>query len=151
VPEAVSAAYPWIKAFHVIAVVTWMAGLFYLPRLFVYHAERGAPGSDLSEVFKVMERKLQRLIMLPAMIATWILGMLLILTPGIITWSADGWIYVKLTAVAVLTWFHHWLVRRRRDFAEDRNTVPARHYRLMNEVPTGALFVIVLMVIVKPF
>ena len=150
-PEAVSVAYPWIKAFHVIAVVTWMAGLFYLPRLFVYHAERGTPGSDLSEVFKVMERKLQRLIMLPAMIATWILGLLLILTPGIITWSSDGWIYVKLTAVAVLTWFHHWLVRRRRDFAEDRNTVPARHYRLMNEVPTVALIVIVVMVIVKPF
>ena len=98
-----------------------------------------------------MERKLQRLIMLPAMIATWVLGVLLILTPGIIIWSSDGWIYVKLTAVAVLTWFHHWLARRRRDFAEDRNTVPARHYRLMNEVPTVALIVIVLMVIVKPF
>jgi protoporphyrinogen IX oxidase len=151
VPYFLTIAYPWIKALHVIAVVSWMAGLLYLPRLFVYHAERGAPGSDLSEVFKVMELKLYRLIMRPAMIATWVLGLALAAMPGVIGWSSDGWIYVKLAAVLLLTWFHHWLGLRRKDFAADANTVSGRRYRLMNEVPTVALVVIVIMVIVRPF
>jgi putative membrane protein len=143
--------YPWIKALHVIAVVTWMAGLFYLPRLFVYHAERAAPGSEMSETFKVMELRLQKQIMRPAMIATWLFGTLLLLTPGVISWKTDVWIYIKLATVLVLTWFHHWLIRRRKDFAADRNQTSGRTYRMMNELPTLALVIIVVMVIVRPF
>ncbi len=103
VPSFLSAAYPWIKALHVVAVVSWMAGLFYLPRLFVYHAERGTPGSELSETFKVMERRLIAAIMRPAMIATWVLGLMLAGIPGVVDWGGSGWIYVKLTAVLALT------------------------------------------------
>ena len=99
-----------------------MAGLLYLPRLFVYHAERAAPGSELSETFKVMEKRLLRAIMNPAMIATWLFGLALAATPGVVAWGQDCWIYVKLAAVGVLTWFHHWLALRRKDFAADRNT-----------------------------
>jgi len=149
--EFLSAIYPWTKALHVIAVVSWMAGLLYLPRLFVYHAERGTPKSELSETLKVMERRLLRAIMGPAMAATWILGLTLLATPGLIAWGEDGWIYVKLAAVALLTWLHHWLGLRRKDFAADRNSVSGRRFRLMNEVPTVALVVIVVMVIVRPF
>ena len=143
--------YPWIKALHVIAVVTWMAGLFYLPRLFVYHAERAAPGSEMSETFKVMELRLQKQIMRPAMIATWLFGTLLLLTPGVISWKTDVWIYIKLATVLVLTWFHRWLLRRQKDFAADRNRISGRTYRMMNELPTLALVIIVVMVIVRPF
>jgi uncharacterized integral membrane protein (TIGR00701 family) len=95
------AAYPWIKSLHIVAMVAWMAGLFYLPRLFVYHSERASPGSEQSETFKIMERKLLRLIMNPAMAATWILGILLAITPGIVDWSGAGWIYVNLRAHSV--------------------------------------------------
>ena len=146
-----SAAYPWIKAFHIIAVVSWMAGLLYLPRLFVYHAECAAVGGELSETFKVMERRLLRAIMGPAMVATWTLGVTLAVTPGVIDWRGDGWFHVKLATVIGLTWYHHWLGLRCRDFAEDRNTVSGRSFRMMNEVPTLALIVIVVMVIVRPF
>ncbi|PZQ52514.1 MAG: protoporphyrinogen oxidase HemJ [Rhodovulum sulfidophilum] len=144
------AIYPWTKAFHVIAVITWMAGLFYLPRLYVYHAERGKPGGELSETLKIMETKLLKYIMNPAMIASWTLGLLLVLTPGVVDWSA-GWFYMKLVSVLVLSWLQGWLAARGRDFAADRNTVSGRTYRLMNEVPTIALVVIVIMVIVRPF
>ncbi len=146
-----TALYPWTKALHVMAVIAWMAGLFYLPRLFVYHAERGVPGTELSETFKVMEAKLLRAIMNPAMIATWVFGIALAATPGVVAWGGERWIYVKLAAVLVLTWFHHWLARRRKDFAADRNRISGRTYRLMNELPTLALIVIVIMVIVRPF
>ncbi|MFO1107307.1 MAG: protoporphyrinogen oxidase HemJ [Amaricoccus sp.] len=142
--------YPWTKVGHILAVVTWMAGLFYLPRLFVYHAERAAPGTELSETFKIMEKRLLRQIMAPAMIATWIFGITLALTPGLVDWGS-GWIYVKLGTVGGLSWFHHWLARRRKDFASDRNLISGRVYRLMNEVPTLALIVIVIMVVVRPF
>jgi putative membrane protein len=147
----VAAAYPWIKALHVIAVVSWMAGLFYLPRLFVYHAERGHRGSALSDTFKVMERRLIAAIMRPAMIATWVLGATLAATPGVVDWRGSGWIYVKLAAVLGLTCFQQWLVARQRDVAADRNRISGRTFRLMNEVPTLALIVIVVMVVVKPF
>lgn len=150
VSNALITAYPWIKAFHLVAVVSWMAGLFYLPRLFVYHAERATPGSEMSETFKVMERRLLVAIMRPAMAVTWILGVTLALTPGILTWGS-GWFYVKFAAVLCLTGFHEWLDGRRRDFAADRNRVSGRTYRLMNEIPTVALVVIAIMVIVKPF
>jgi putative membrane protein len=143
--------YPWVKALHVIAVVAWMAGLFYLPRLFVYHAERGTPGSELSETFKVMERRLLGAIMRPAMGATWILGLTLAATPGIVDWGAEGWIYVKLAAVVGLSGLQHWLTLRQRDFAADRNRFSGRTYRLVNELPTLALVVIVIMVVVQPF
>ena len=142
-------AYPWIKAFHVVAIVSWMAGLFYLPRLFVYHAERGKPGSELSETLKIMEFKLLKYIMNPAMMASWALGFLLVLTPGVIDWSA-GWFYIKLGCVIGLSGFQGWLGARCRDFAQDRNRVSGRAYRFANEIPTLALVVIAIMVIVRP-
>lgn len=144
-------AYPWIKTLHIVSMVAWMAGLFYLPRLFVYHAEQAPPGSETSEIFKIMEVKLLRLIMNPAMIATWTFGVLLALTPGIISWSSDWWIYPKLAAVGALTWVHHWLARRCKDFARDANMFTGRRYRMMNEIPTLGLVIIVLMVVVRPF
>lgn len=149
--DFLAAAYPWTKTLHIVSMVAWMAGLFYLPRLFVYHVEQGAASGETAEVFKVMEAKLLRLIMNPAMIATWIFGATLAATPGLVDWSGDVWIYVKLACVAVLTWFHHWLGLRRKDFLKDRNTRSGRTYRLMNEIPTLLLLVIVTMVVVKPF
>lgn len=149
--EFLAAAYPWTKTLHIVAMVTWMAGLFYLPRLFVYHAERAPEPGELSETFKVMELKLLRLIMNPAMIATWTFGVILLATPGLVSWGADLWIYPKLAGVAVLTWFHHWLGLRRKDFAQDANTRSGRTFRLMNEVPTLLLLLIVTMVVVRPF
>ena len=143
-------AYPWTKVLHIVAMVAWMAGLFYLPRLFVYHAERAASGGELAETFAVMERKLLRGIMNPAMTATWTFGLLLAVTPGIVDWNY-GWIYVKLAAVGVLTGFHHWLGRRRRDFARGENRIPGRTWRLLNEFPLVLLVVIVTMVVVRPF
>ena len=143
------AAYPWVKSLHIISVISWMAGLLYLPRLFVYHAE--APtGSPQSETFKVMERRLLRAIMNPAMIATYVFGGLLALTPGVVDWS-DGWIYGKLALVLGLTLAHHLFGRWRKEFAEDRNRRPARFYRIANEVPTLLLMAIVILVVVKPF
>lgn len=141
--------YPWVKALHIVSVVAWMAGLLYLPRLFVYHAS-ARPGSEASETFKVMERRLLRGIMNPAMIATYLLGILLLLTPAVVDWRM-GWIYVKLAAVVGLTLIHHRLAVWRKDFAADANRHPARFYRIVNEVPTLLLILIVVMVVVKPF
>ncbi|HVM77436.1 MAG TPA: protoporphyrinogen oxidase HemJ [Stellaceae bacterium] len=142
-------AYPWIKALHIVSVVAWMAGLLYLPRLFVYHAA-AAKGSEQSETFKTMERRLLRGIMNPAMIAVYVFGILLLLTPGIVEWSR-GWIWAKLALVAALTAYHHLLGRWRKEFAEDRNPRPQRFYRMVNEVPTLLLIAIVILVVVKPF
>ncbi|MBV9523327.1 MAG: protoporphyrinogen oxidase HemJ [Alphaproteobacteria bacterium] len=141
--------YPWLKAFHIISVIAWMAGLLYLPRLFVYHAGE-APGSPAAAVFTVMERRLLRAIMNPAMVAVLVFGGLLAATPGAVDW-ASGWIYAKLLLVAALVLLHHALGRWRRAFAEDRNRHPAGFYRLVNEVPTLAMIVIVILVVVKPF
>ena len=146
---ALAAVYPWIKAFHVVAMVAWMAGLLYLPRLYVYHCET-SPGSAESERFKVMERRLLKQITTPAMIATWTFGILLVLTPGVIEWGW-GWWHVKLAAVVLLAGFHGMLARWRRDFLVDRNARPQKFYRLANEVPTLLLLAIVVMVIVRPF
>lgn len=143
------AVYPWVKALHVIAMVAWMAGMFYLPRLYVYHCET-APGSAESERFKVMERRLLKQIINPAMIATWVLGATLALTPGVVDWSA-GWWHTKLAAVVAMSGFHGTLSRWRRDFLDDRNVRPAKFYRIANEVPTLLLAAIVVMVIVRPF
>ena len=142
------AAYPWTKSLHVISVIAWMAGLFYLPRLFVYHVENDGPA--LRETFSVMERRLLRAIMNPAMIATWVFGLGLVFTPGIVDW-AQFWPWTKLAAVLGMTWFHHWLAKRRKDLLSGTNTVTGRQYRLMNEVPTVLLIVIVISVIARPF
>lgn len=141
--------YPWVKALHVVSMVAWMAGMFYLPRLYVYHCEVPR-GSAEGERFKVMERRLLKQISNPAMIATFVFGILLVLTPGVIDWSA-GWWHVKLLAVLAMTALHGMLSRWRRDFLHDRNTRSQQFYRIANEVPTLLLLVIVVMVIVRPF
>lgn len=145
-----SDVYVWIKALHVLAVISWMAGLLYLPRLFVYHAERAMPGDALDRVFQVMESKLYRLIMTPAMVVAWICGLLLVAVPGVVDWGAY-WPWAKLAAVLAMTGMHLWLGARRKDFAQGRNSRNGRAYRLANEVPTVLMLVIVVAVIAKPF
>jgi protoporphyrinogen IX oxidase len=137
----------WIKAFHVIAVIAWMSGLLYLPRLFVYHTET-VPGSVESERFKVMERKLLRSIMNPAAIAVWILGPTLAWLTGA---YQDRWLQVKFLLVVLLTIVHHMYAVWRRDFERDANTRSARFYRIWNEVPAVLMVLIVILVIVQPF
>lgn len=141
--------YLWIKALHIIAVVAWMAGMLYLPRLFVYHAAAEI-GSVQSETFKVMERRLMRAIINPAMLVAFGLGGLLLMTPGIIDWAA-GWIWVKLAALLLMTGVHGYLSRWRRAFEADANPHDGKFYRLINEIPTVLLIVIVIMAVVKPF
>jgi protoporphyrinogen IX oxidase len=141
--------YPWIKALHVISVIAWMAGMLYLPRLFVYHCA-AQKGSELSETLKVMERRLLRAIINPAMGAAFVFGGLMLATPGIVDWSS-GWIHAKLTLVVALAVLHGLFARWRKDFEADRNTRPARFYRIANELPTLAMILIVILVIVKPF
>jgi putative membrane protein len=141
--------YPWEKAFHVISLIAWMAALFYLPRLYVYHTQV-ARGTAESERLKLMERRLAKQIMTPAMIATWTFGLLLVLTPGAVDWTA-GWWHVKLLAVILMSGFHGAISGWRRRFLEDRNTHSDRFYRIANEIPTVLMVVIVIMVIVKPF
>jgi protoporphyrinogen IX oxidase len=142
-------AYPWIKSAHIVSVVAWMAGLLYLPRLFVYHATVPV-GSSRSAIFKIMERRLQRAIMTPAMIASWSFGLMLAATPGIFDWHR-GWIWVKLALVVALTGYHFVLAHWRRAFAADRNTLTPRVFRIANELPTVVLIAIVVLVVVKPF
>jgi protoporphyrinogen IX oxidase len=139
----------WIKALHLIAMVAWMAGMLYLPRLYVYHAD-AEPGSPQSETFKVMERRLLRAIVNPAMIATWVFGGLMLwnLSPGI--WS-QGWIWVKLAMLLGLGAMHGLFSRWRREFEQDKRLRPAKVYRIANEVPTVMLIVIVIMAVVRPF
>lgn len=148
--EILIIGYPWIKSLHVISVIAWMAGLFYLPRLFVYHTERVELGSETDRMFKTMERRLLRAIMNPAMIATWIFGLALAFTPGIVDWSAV-WPWTKAASVVGMTWFHHWLAKRRKDFQSGSNHLTGRQYRMMNEVPTVLLVVIVFSVIARPW
>jgi len=138
---------PWIKALHVIGVIAWMAGMFYLPRLFVYHTET-APGSAESERFKVMERKLLRTIVNPAMIATWVFGLTLMVQTGA---YREHWFQAKFLLVLVMSGVHGYLAGRVRAFAEDRNDKPARFYRILNEVPPVLMVFIVILVIVQPF
>ena len=144
-----SAAYLWIKALHIIGVVAWMAGLLYLPRLFVYHAE-AALGSDKAETFKIMERRLLRGIMLPAVVMVMIFGALLAATPGVVDWRR-GWIWAKLALVLCLVIFHLCLVGWHRQFVVDRCRHSPRFFRAVNELPTLALIAIVILVVVKPF
>ncbi|WP_181705114.1 protoporphyrinogen oxidase HemJ [Chthonobacter rhizosphaerae] len=140
--------YLWLKTAHILSLIAWMAAVFYLPRLFVYHAD-AVKGSPTSETFKVMERRLLKAIMTPAMIATWIFGLWLAIRGG---WFTDGslWLHLKLVFVLALSGFHGACAAWTRAFAEDRNTRPARFYRIANEVPTLLLVAIVILVVVKP-
>ncbi|MFN3524841.1 MAG: CopD family protein [Paracoccus sp. (in: a-proteobacteria)] len=139
--------YLYVKAFHVMAVISWMAGLFYLPRLFVYHAERGRTGQEPVASLVIMEDKLLRLIMRPAMIAAWLSGLTLVLTPGIVSW-AFAWPWVKAAGVLAMTGFHIWCARERRRLMTGTMRT-GRHYRLMNELPTLFMVAIVSAVIIK--
>ena len=139
--------YAWLKAFHIIAVISWMAGMLYLPRLFVYHA--GAkPGSEQSETFKVMERRLLKFIMTPAMIVTWLVGIVLVLQGQ---WFGATWFHVKLALVLVMTILHGLFTQWVREFALDRNPRTSKFYRIVNEIPTVLMILIVLLATVKPF
>ena len=137
----------WIKSFHVISIICWMAGMFYLPRLFVYHCQAEA-GSKQSETFKVMERRLLRAIINPAMIASWVTGLWL-------AWEVyalqGGWLHLKLLVVVILSGYHGLLSRGVRHFAEDRNNFSEKTWRILNEVPTVLMIIAVIDVIVKPF
>ncbi len=148
--DALIQVYPWVTALHVISAIAWMAGLFYLPRLFVYHVESARQNASTDALFQKMERKLLRMIMNPAMIATWAFGILLVLTPGVVDWS-EVWPWSKAAAVLGMTWFHHWCARERMAFVQGQSVKSGRHYRLMNEVPTVLVVVIVISVIVRPF
>ncbi|MBT3535256.1 MAG: protoporphyrinogen oxidase HemJ [Rhodospirillaceae bacterium] len=142
--------YDWIKALHIISVIAWMAGMLYLPRLYVYHAEAEV-GSELSETLKIMERRLLRAIINPAMMAAFILGLCMVFTPGVIDFGAY-WIWIKLfCAFFGLGGMHSYLSRWRKDFEADRNTRSAGFYRKVNEIPTVLMIIIVIMVIVRPF
>ena len=145
--------YLWTKALHVVSVISWMAGLFYLPRLYVYHVEglkkQGVvAGSEMDQLFQHQERLLLRAIMNPAMIATWVFGLALVVTPGIVVWS-EVWVWVKAISVVAMTVFHMWLAARRKAFLTGENLLSGRQYRMMNEVPTVFMLLIVFAVILK--
>lgn len=140
--------YNFAKAMHIVSVIAWMAGLFYLPRLFVYHVEVVGSSNETDTLFQTMERRLLKAIMNPAMISTWIFGLVLVLTPGIVGWDMV-WPWTKGLSVIAMTWFHMWLAARRKEFVAGTNTLTGRRYRVMNEVPTLLMLVIVFSVIYK--
>jgi len=142
--------YLTLKVLHIVAVISWMAGLLYLPRLFVYHADAAA-GSAMSETFKVMERRLYRFIMGPAMAVTWIAGAGLPFVGAPADWGDDLWLWAKLAFVVLLTGFHYFLGRCLGEFAEDRNQRSSAFFRKINEIPTVLMIVIVILVVVRPF
>ncbi len=146
--DLLAGLYPWVLSLHIMSVISWMAGLFYLPRLFVHHAEQSQPGDQLDQTFQMMEYKLLKVIMGPASVATWVFGLLLVATPGIIDWGAV-WPYTKAVSVIAMTGFHHWLMGRRKAFEAGENTLSGKRYRMMNEVPTLLMIVIVFSVVVK--
>lgn len=148
--DVLASAYPWIKSLHVISVIAWMAGIFYLPRLFVYHSEEAPPGSEKDVMFQGMERRLFRSIMTPAMVATWVFGLLLAATPGIVDWGAI-WPWTKFGGILAMSAYHDWLGRRLRDFRDGTNSRSGKFYRLINEVPVVFVIVIVVSVIARPF
>ncbi len=147
--EFVGSFYLWLKAFHIVAVISWMAGLLYLPRLFVYHCE-AEPGSIQSETFKVMERRLLKAIMTPAMVVSWILGLAMVVGTGAFEWTVVNWFHFKLALVVVLTGFHWLLGRHVYAFSIDQNQVTGRTFRILNEVPTVIMIAVVILVVVKP-
>tara|TARA_R110002126_G_scaffold83720_1_gene204097 strand:- start:387 stop:836 length:450 start_codon:yes stop_codon:yes gene_type:complete len=140
--------YPYIKALHIMSVIAWMAGLFYLPRLFVHHVETAGLSGPSHDLFLVMEEKLLRVIMNPAMISTWLFGLLLVMTPGIVGWDMI-WPWTKGLSVLAMTGFHMWLARQRKNFVAGAGLKTGRTYRMMNELPTLLMVVIVLSVVVK--
>lgn len=140
--------YPWTKAFHIISVISWMAALFYLPRLLVHHTEQVGLTGETHDLFSMMEGKLATVIMRPAMISTWFFGICLVLTPGIVDWSMI-WPWTKMIAVLAMTGFHEWLSARVKGFAAGENQLTGKQYRMMNEVPTVLMIVIVFSVVVK--
>ena len=146
--DLLSDLYPWTKSLHIMSVMAWMAGLFYLPRLFVHHTEQSTAGDEKDTLFQMMELKLFKLIMNPSMISTWVFGLCLVFTPGIVDWSSV-WPWTKAISVLAMTLFHHWLGSRRKDFVSGSNTHTGRTYRMMNELPTVLMIVIVLSVVVK--
>jgi putative membrane protein len=149
VSNVLGATYPWLKALHVIAVIAWMAGLLYLPRLYVYHAE--APiGSDRAAMLEVMERRLLHGILAPAVAMTYGFGLPLLAVPGVVDWQR-GWIWAKLVLVILLTLFHAMLAHWRRDFLARKFSHSAKFYRMMNELPTVVMIAIVLLVVIRPF
>ena len=148
--ELLFAAYPWVKSLHVISVISWMAGIFYLPRLFVHHTEKVEQGSETDDLFQMMERKLLQVMMTPAMIATWVFGLIMVATPGFIDWTAL-WPWFKAVAVVGMTWFHMWCAKQRKNMAAGENTKSGTYFRKMNEVPTVLMFVVVFAVIARPF
>jgi putative membrane protein len=139
----------WMKTLHILAVIAWMAGMLYLPRLFVYHAE-AATGTPQSETFKIMERRLLKAIINPAMIVTWVAGLWLAVKGGWFS-GGNGWLHAKIALVVLMSGVHGYFSASVRRFANDANTKPSRHWRIMNEVPTVLLIVIVILVVVKPF
>jgi putative membrane protein len=145
--QEVNRMYEWIKALHIIAVISWMAGMLYLPRLFVYHCEAEI-GSKQSETFKVMERRLLKAIINPAMVVTWLAGLYLAWSGH---WFSSGWLYGKLALVIILSGVHGFFSRWVKDFATDRNARSQKFYRIINEVPTVLMIFIVILVVVKPF
>jgi putative membrane protein len=145
--ETLTAFYPWLKAFHIMAVIAWMAGMLYLPRLFVYHCETEVGTAEYRR-FVLMERKLMRIIINPSMIAVWVLGLLLAHTLDV--WS-QGWFHLKLLLVTGLSGLHGLLSRWRRDFEQGKNAKTQRFYRIVNEIPAVLMALIVILVVVKPF
>jgi putative membrane protein len=144
---ALATAYPWVKTLHVLAVISWMAALLYLPRLFVYHAQV-APFSEAAERYKKQERLLHRAIMSPAMIVAWVSGLMMVATPGVVPWS-DLWPWAKAGGIVAMTFAHHLFGRWRKDLVAERRR-PGRDYRIANELPTLAMVLVVLMVIARP-
>ena len=140
--------YPWAKTVHIISVISWMAGLLYLPRIMVYHVEKAVVGDEVDAIFQVMEQRLFKLIMTPAMISAWIFGLLLAITPRVINWSLS-WPWLKLLAVVLLTAFHYWINARRKDFLRGENQLTSRHFRMLNEVPTVLMIIAVSAVVFK--
>lgn len=146
--DLLSLGYPWIKAFHVMSVISWMAALFYLPRLMVHHTERAGLSGEMHDTFAMMEYKLAMVIMRPGMMATWVFGLCLVATPGIVDWSMI-WPWLKGASVVAMTLFHIWLMKRMRGFQMGQNSLSGKQYRVMNEVPTVLMFIIVISVFVK--
>lgn len=142
--------YLYVKALHIISVIAWMAGMLYLPRLFVYHTQAAA-GSEMSETFKIMERRLLKAIINPAMVATWTFGLILVFWYGVIDWSSDFWFHAKFALVILLSGFHGALSLWRKAFEADQNTRSQRFYRIANEVPTLLMIIVVFLVVVRPF
>lgn len=142
--------YLWIISLHIVSIIAWMAGMLYLPRLYVYHAS-AKPGGEASQMLKIMERRLLRLIINPAMIATWIFGLWLVHIDGWAELKHAGWFHVKVALLVLMQVMHALFARWRRDFAADRNVHSAKFYRIINEAPFVLIIVIVLLAVVKPF